>query len=59
MLQASILTNPTSPVSSVMITVSQLAIRDPSAKFAGSLRDGQSLFQLSLPGPLRFHLCPA
>jgi hypothetical protein len=48
MLQASILTNPVSPVPSVMITVYRLAPRDV-----------QSPFQLPILGPLRLHLCPA
>jgi hypothetical protein len=59
MLQASILTNFVSPVSSVMITVSRLGMRDPSAKCADSPRDVQSPFQLPMLGPLRLHLCPA
>ena len=59
MLQASILTNLVSPVPSVMITVSRLAMRDPSAKCADSPRDVQSPFQLPILGPVRLHLCPA
>jgi len=52
-LQASILTNPVSPVPSVMITVYRLAMSDPS------LRDVRPPFQLRILGPLRLHLCPA
>jgi hypothetical protein len=59
MLQASILTNLVSPVPSVMITVSRLALCDRSAKCADSPRDVQSPFQLPILGPLRLHLCPA
>jgi hypothetical protein len=58
-LQASILTNLVTPVPSVMITVSRLAMRDPSAKCADSPRDVQSPFQLPILGPVRLHLCPA
>jgi len=42
-----------------MIAVSRLAIRDPSAKSADSLRDVQSPFQLPMLASSRLHLCPA